>query len=290
MQITRTKLFENERLQVGLFEARVASDACGDVDRQTSNLLVLPFSGVFSKYDAPGRYVIGTPSHAVFIAADTPYRLGFPGAIGDRALTFRFDEDLAPEQLDGSDKADGIASHGLLSANAMMLRTLLGRRLQRATADAFEIETMALDLVHLSLNSMRRKTLVVGQPTLARRIRALERVKEAVAAAPADKWNVARLAKIANLAPFHLCHVFRELVGTSVYNYMLQERLARALDHVMDQGEDLTAIAMQVGFASHSHFTERFRRFFGCTPAELRRNTSVGRVREMRKIMIARLN
>ena len=149
---------------------------------------------------------------------------------------------------------------------------------------------MALDLVHLSLNSMRRKTLVVGQPTLARRIRALERVKEAVAAAPADKWNVARLAKIANLAPFHLCHVFRELVGTSVYNYVLQERLARALDHIMDQGDDLTAIAMQVGFASHSHFTERFRRFFGCTPAELRRNTSVGRVREMRKIMIARLN
>src|SRR5438270_384627 len=92
---------------------------------RSSNLLVLPFSGVFSKYDAPGRYVIGTPSHAVFIAADTPYRLGFPGAIGDRALTFRFDEDLAPEQLDGSDKADGIASHGLLSANAMMLRTLL---------------------------------------------------------------------------------------------------------------------------------------------------------------------
>ena len=111
-----------------------------------------------------------------------------------------------------------------------------------------------------------------------------------LAAAPADKWNVARLAKIANLAPFHLCHVFRELVGTSVYNYVLQERLARALDHVMDQGDDLTAIAMQVGFASHSHFTERFRRFFGCTPAELRRNTSVGRVREMRKIMIARLN
>src|SRR5437868_15452652 len=101
MQITRTKLFENERLQVGFFEARVASDACGDVDRQTSNLLVLPFSGVFSKYDAPGRYVIGTPSHAVFIAADRPYRLGFPGAIGDRALTFRFDEDLAPEQQGG---------------------------------------------------------------------------------------------------------------------------------------------------------------------------------------------
>src|SRR5436190_20678558 len=210
MKITRTKLFETERLQVGLFEARVASDACEDVDRQTSNLVVLPFSGVFSKYDAPGRYVIGTPSHAVFIAADTPYRLGFPGAIGDRALTFRFDEDLAPEQLDVADKADGIASHGLLSANAMMLRSLLGRRLHRPAADAFEIETKSLDLVHLSLNSMRRKTLVVGQPALARRMRALELVKEAVAVARADKCNVARQAKLADLAPCLLCHVLRD--------------------------------------------------------------------------------
>src|SRR3954449_10901579 len=124
MKITRTKLFENERLQVGLFEARVASDACGDVDRQTSNLLVLPFSGVFSKYDAPGRYVIGTPSHAVFIAADTPYRLGFPGAIGDRALTFRFDDDLAPEQLDRTSRRNQMKPHGLLPPNAMVLRNL----------------------------------------------------------------------------------------------------------------------------------------------------------------------
>src|SRR6516164_11389624 len=100
MRVTRKSLFEGETLQIGLFEARPTSDACGDVEWQKSNVVVLPFSGVFSKHDAPGRHVIGTPSHAVFIASDTPYRISFPGAIGDRALIVRFDDALLPEEVD----------------------------------------------------------------------------------------------------------------------------------------------------------------------------------------------
>jgi hypothetical protein len=92
VEVIRKTLFASETLEIGLFHARPASEACGDIERQALHAVVLPVSGVFSKYDAPGRYVIGTPSHAVFFAADTPYRIGFPGAIGDRALVLRFGE------------------------------------------------------------------------------------------------------------------------------------------------------------------------------------------------------
>ena len=119
-------------------------------------------------------------------------------------------------------------------------------------------------------------------------MRALERVKEAVAVAPSRKWNVGRLAEIANLSPFHLCHVFRQMVGTSVYDYVLHERLAHSLDAVLDGGDDLTAIALDAGFASHSHFTARFRSFFGCTPTALRRRATAARLGELRKIVTAR--
>jgi AraC family transcriptional regulator len=129
--------------------------------------------------------------------------------------------------------------------------------------------------------------LPVRRSALARRTRALERVKEAVAIAPADKWNIAKLAKVASLSPFHLCHVFRQMVGTSVYDYVLHERLACALDAVLDGGDDLTAIALDAGFASHSHFTARFRRFFGCTPIALRRLATTRQIAELRKIMTA---
>src|ERR1700686_2444107 len=112
-------------LRIGLYAAHPATDACGDVERQNSNVVLLPVSGVFSKHDGPGRHVIGTPSHAVLVAADTPYRIGFPGAIGERALTLRFSRVLAPKQLEGRGSSDTMASHGLLPANAMMLRNLL---------------------------------------------------------------------------------------------------------------------------------------------------------------------
>src|SRR5580704_13120831 len=139
MHATRRSLFESETLQIGLFEASPKSDTCGEVEWQKSNVIVLPFSGVFSKHDAPGRSVIGTPSHAVFIAANMPYRLSFPGAIGDRALIFRFSETLAPEQF-GQRGCESPASSGLLPSGAIMLRNLLWARLEKGEAVPFETE------------------------------------------------------------------------------------------------------------------------------------------------------
>jgi AraC-like DNA-binding protein len=78
------------------------------------------------------------------------------------------------------------------------------------------------------------------------------------------------------------------MVGTSIYDYVLHERLAHSLDAVLDGGEDLTAIALDAGFASHSHFTARFRGFFGVTSTALRRAATAGHVTHLRKIMTAR--
>jgi AraC-like DNA-binding protein len=284
----RRTLFESAMLQIGLFEARPVSDACGDVEQQGSNVVVLPVSGVFSRHDAPGRQVIGTPSHAVFVAADIPYRISFPGAIGDHALTLRFCPALAPDQFDRHDRSEHMASHGLLPAGAMMLRNLLWTRLERAEADEFEAEALGLDLLDLSLRSMRICNMRLGRPAQVRRMRAIERVREAIALAPADRWSVAKLASVAHLSPFHLCHIFRQTVGTSIYDYVLQERLAQTLDAVLDSSDDLTAIALDAGFTSHSHFTAHFRKFFGCTPTALRHVATAEHIGQLRKIMTAR--
>jgi AraC-like DNA-binding protein len=286
VKIRRKVLLESETLQIGLFESRPASDACGEVERQSLNAIVLPFAGLFSKHEAPGRHVTGTPSHAIYFAPEAPYRISFPGGIGDRAITLRFADALAPEQL-GRDRP---ASQGLLPANAMMLRNLLWTRLDKGEVDDFEAESLGLDLLDMSLSSVRPAKLPVRASAQARRRRALERVKEAVASAPSSKWNVARLAGVANLSPFHLCHVFRDMVGTSIYDYVLHERLAQALPAVLDCGADLTGIALDAGFASHSHFTARFKGFFGVTPVALRRIATSAHTAQLRKILTARPN
>jgi AraC family transcriptional regulator len=287
VEVVRKALFASERLQIGLFQARPTSDACGDVERQISNAIVLPVSGVFAKHEAPGRYVIGTPSHAVLFAAAAPYRIGFPGAIGDRALVLRFDDNLAPDHLDKRANSEPLASQGLLPPDAMLLRNVLWAGLQGDHADEFASEAVGLDLLNLCLRSLHPGSSLPPRRSVARNRRAVERVKEAVASAPADRWTVVKLANVANLSPFHLCHVFRQMVGTSLYDYVLHERLAQTIDAVLDGG-DLTVIALDAGFASHSHFTARFRRFFGCTPTMLRRAQTGNQAVQSRKIVTAR--
>ena len=283
--IVRRSLFASAPIRIASFAAGPVSDACGDVERQDANVVVLPFAGVFAKHEALGKHVVGTPSHAVFIAADAPYRLSFPGAIGDRAIILRFDDALVPEQTNRR-PGETLGSHGLLSADAMMRRDLLRRHLAGSIEDSFEIEALALELLSLCLGALRREPSL-PRATHARRARAVERVKEAVAVRPAYAWSVANLAKTANLSSFHLCHVFRELTGVSIYDYVLRERLAQALRAVLDGG-DITTTALEAGFASHSHFTARFKRFFGSTPSALRQSIGVKETRELRKIMTAR--
>ena len=283
--IVRRPLLASGPILIDSLAVNPVSDACGEVERQGSNVVVLPFAGVFAKHDAPGRYVVGTPSHAVFIAAGTPYRIAFPGAIGDRAIILRFDSAVVPEAVDRR-PGEMLGSHGLLPPEAMMRRDLLRRRASDPAAETFEIEAIGLELLDLCLGVLR-DVPSSEFATHLRRFRAVERVKEAVAVAPARDWSVASLAKVANLSPFHLCHVFRERTGTSIYDYVLRERLAQALEAVLDGG-NITAIGLDAGFASHSHFTARFKRFFGVTPSALRQRIGDERARELRKIMTAR--
>ena len=64
--------------------------------------------------------------------------------------------------------------------------------------------------------------------------------------------------------------------------------LSRALDAVLDSDHGLTEIALDAGFASHSHFTAKFRALFGHTPQELRRGARSTTARELRRIVTAR--
>jgi AraC family transcriptional regulator len=291
MEITRRTLFEGGLLRACHMVSRPSSAACGELQRQNENVLVLPLSGVFAMHDAPRRHVVATASHAVFVAAGAPYRLSFPAAIGDEALLFRFSaaalERAAPEAVkrDGFD-SPGFASHALLPPAAMLERSLLWRRLQGGDADPLEVEEAGVGLLASSLRAARRGAQPRG--LRGRRLRQVERVKEAVSVDPARRWTLDDLARLACLSPGHLAHVFREEVGEPVYSYVLRSRLACTVDAVLDAGADLSAIALQAGFASHSHFTARFRRLFGLTPSALRRRASSRQAAQLRRIVTAR--
>jgi AraC-like DNA-binding protein len=53
--------------------------------------------------------------------------------------------------------------------------------------------------------------------------------------------------------------------------YQRTLRLARALD-LLGEYEDLTALGLDLGFSSHSHFTAAFRQLYGRTPSAFKRS------------------
>jgi AraC-like DNA-binding protein len=83
--------------------------------------------------------------------------------------------------------------------------------------------------------------------------------------------------------PFHFARIFQHGTGLPIHRYLTQLRLRASLDRLAEGRGDLTALALDLGFSSHSHFTGLFRKAFGKTPSEFREHASVREVREMSK-------
>jgi AraC-like DNA-binding protein len=95
-------------------------------------------------------------------------------------------------------------------------------------------------------------------------------VQEILTGAPGDRHSLTALATALGVSPFYLSHVFRSETGTSIHQYLLEVRLAVAHERLAEGVTSLSALALELGFATHSHFTTAFRRRFGVTPREAR--------------------
>lgn len=82
---------------------------------------------------------------------------------------------------------------------------------------------------------------------------------------------VKRLAKVACVSPGHFHQLFRNATGTTPGKYLLQARLERAQELLIQTKLPLELIADQVGFSSQSSLTHAFRRFYNKTPSQVRR-------------------
>jgi AraC-like DNA-binding protein len=87
---------------------------------------------------------------------------------------------------------------------------------------------------------------------------------------PGVRMRLADVGHALGVSPVHLTEVFRQVEGTPFYRYALQQRLERAVRLLPGYGGDLSALAFELDFSSHSHFATAFRRAFGCTPATFR--------------------
>ncbi len=81
------------------------------------------------------------------------------------------------------------------------------------------------------------------------------------------------LAKQAGLSPYYFARLFRATTGASPHQFILARRLETAQRLLRETKETLADVALETGFASQSHLTRMFRRWFGLTPRAYRQRT-----------------
>jgi AraC family transcriptional regulator len=75
------------------------------------------------------------------------------------------------------------------------------------------------------------------------------------------------LAAVVNVSRFHFSRLFKRTIGVTAISFVEQCRISRAKALIIDTTLPLAEIALATGFADQSHFTRRFQRHVGCTPA-----------------------
>jgi AraC-like DNA-binding protein len=100
-------------------------------------------------------------------------------------------------------------------------------------------------------------------------IRAVELVREYLAAHAREHTPASTLEKIAGTDRFTITRHFRWAFGTSPDRYRTLRRLALA-QAAIESGQSLAQVAAEAGFADQSHMTRHFKRTYGLTPTRWR--------------------
>ena len=78
------------------------------------------------------------------------------------------------------------------------------------------------------------------------------------------------LAAQVNIVPTTLCHVFKQVTGQRVSDYIIQTRISQAARLLRETTLEVQTIAYECGFSTQTNFNRHFKRLLGCTPTEYR--------------------
>jgi AraC-like DNA-binding protein len=87
----------------------------------------------------------------------------------------------------------------------------------------------------------------------------------------AERWTISELAAQVGLSTAHLAEIFTRELGVPPFHYLVERRVERAAELLRGTDLPITAIALELGFASSSHFSRVFKQLASVPPREFRR-------------------
>ena len=236
-----------------------------------STHLVFPYRGVYVRH-LGSHEAVAEANQVLFFNAAESYCVSHPVEGGDACLSLSIAEPVLRELAPKAQIREGGAlafrrQRRRIDPRAQALVAVLRHGLSRRAAETLEAETLALTLVRRALGERTSHAAGASQG----RQKLVDRAKLVLSADLARRWTLAEVAAEVGVSAVYLTQVFQRVEAMPLYRYQLRLRLARALD-LLGEYDDLTALGLDLGFSSHSHFSSAFRQAYGRTPAEFQRS------------------
>ncbi len=224
----------------------------GDINRRK---LVITFAGAF-EFQVGQSVAWVDSSRLLFANAGESYvdRHAVPGTGHSSVILTPNDEVL--DQLWGS-----AGPHFAGRVRACSLRAQMLAQLLRREEDLLAAEELGVAILEEGAAADRRR----GSDDQ----RCVRRAKAALHDCADGRLSLSQIAADLGVTPIHLTQSFKRSEGMPLYRYQTMLRLGRALERLPER-DDITDLAFELGFSSHSHFTAVFKSELGTTPSRYR--------------------
>lgn len=85
----------------------------------------------------------------------------------------------------------------------------------------------------------------------------------------AQEISLKELAEYLGISRYHFCRLFKQSTGLSPYQYVIQQRVERATQLLLQGNLSISEVAIACGFTHQSHLNRHFKRLTGVTPKTL---------------------
>jgi AraC family transcriptional regulator len=279
-------LYESDLLALCEFECPAGAPLWHELNTiERGPYVVFPRTSVVIRH-VGGPAVLTNANHVMFYTRGQRYTRRLHDPSGDRCIFVRMPTRLIAAVTNGRDEfpfALGPSSARTYLAQRIVLSHLragepdprfvdeiLALTIARAIADAFA--------VHLRAYSRRSTTAAMHHELV-------EAAKELLTTRLTERLPLSFFARELYTSEFHLSRLFHNATGFSLHQYRNHLRLRRALETIESGAAPLSSLAHELGFASHSHFTDSFRHVFGFPPSAVARWLTGRDVGEARQIL-----